>query len=418
MEFGLVGARLGHSFSKQIHESLGYAYKLLEVDEAAFDALMESRAFKGINITIPYKRRALAFCHELDDKAAAIGAVNTVVNRGGRLFGYNTDFDGLAWQLARQGVALEGRVVLLLGNGGTAATARAVATGAGAGQVLTASRRAGPGCLGYTEAAARRDVQILVNTSPVGMFPNLEGLPLAPSLFPRLEALVDVVYNPLATRLVLEARKLGVPAFNGLPMLVAQAVRAGAHFTGKPFREEDIPAIHTRLADGLVNLALIGMPGSGKTTLGRRAAALLGRPFADSDALVEERAGCGIPEIFAAEGEEAFRQMETRALRELAGRTGQVIACGGGVVTRPENLELLRHNSLLVFLHCPAEELVLSGGRPLAKSREELRALERLRLPLYRAAADAQLERQPDAEKGARALAAAFEALVAERFAL
>ena len=416
MEYGLIGSKLGHSYSKIIHERLcGYHYELYPLPtEAEARAFLEARPFRAINVTIPYKRLVMEYCDQIDPRAAAIGAVNTVVNRNGKLYGYNTDYMGFAWLCSSRGVKFEGRTVLILGTGGTHNTAAAVARDAGAARVLTVSRHPDPdkGELSYEEAA-RSGAEIVINTTPAGMYPDVGACLLDVAGMSGLEAVVDVIYNPVRTELLLRAEEAGVPVTAcGLEMLVAQAVYAAEYFLDAPFadREGEIRRGSAALRADILNLSLIGMPSSGKTTLGRALAAALGRPFVDLDEEIVRTDGRSIPEIFAAEGEDGFRARETEQVRRFGKESGLLISCGGGVVKRPENVRALRQNGLVLFVDRPLEALAVGGGRPLSSSPEALRAMEAERRPLYEKAADAVIRNDGTAEDAAaRALQALNE---------
>ena len=395
MEYGLIGSKLGHSYSKIIHEQLcGYHYELHPLPtEAEARAFLEQRAFKAINVTIPYKKLVMEYCDEIDPKAAAIGAVNTVVQRDGKLYGYNTDYMGFAWLCKSRGVDFAGRTVLILGTGGTHNTVSAVARDQGAARVLTVSRRPDPakGELSYEEAA-RSGAQIVVNTTPAGMYPNVGACLLDVAAMPGLEAVVDVVYNPVRTEILLRAQEAGVPVrVCGLEMLVAQAVYAAEYFLDTPFadRAGEIRQITASLRAGILNVSLIGMPSSGKTTLGRALAQKLGRTFVDLDQEIVKAAGCSIPEIFEAEGEDGFRARESEQAARFGKESSLMISCGGGTVKRPENIRALRQNGVILFIDRPLEALTVGGGRPLSSSPEALRVMEAQRRPLYEGAADA-----------------------------
>ena len=395
MEYGLIGSKLGHSYSKIIHEQLcGYHYELHPLPtEAEARAFLEQRDFKAINVTIPYKKLVMEYCDEIDPRAAAIGAVNTVVQRGGKLYGYNTDYMGFAWLCKSRGVDFAGRTVLILGTGGTHNTVSAVARDQGAARVLTVSRHPDPakGELSYEEAA-RSGAQIVVNTTPAGMYPNVGACLLDVAAMPGLEAVVDVVYNPVRTEILLRAEETGVPVTAcGLEMLVAQAVYAAEYFLDTPFpdRAGEIRRITASLRAEILNVSLIGMPSSGKTTLGRALAQKLGRTFVDLDQEIVKAAGCSIPEIFQAEGEEGFRARESEQAARFGKESRLLISCGGGTVKRPENIRALRQNGVILFIDRPLEALTVGGGRPLSSSPEALRAMEAQRRPLYEGAADA-----------------------------
>lgn len=414
MEYGLIGSKLGHSYSKIIHETLcGYRYDLcpLPTEEEA-RAFLTRRAFKAINVTIPYKRLVMGYCSYIDPRAKAIGAVNTVVNRNGLLYGYNTDYLGFAYLADAHGVEFTGRTVLILGTGGTHNTTSAVAKDKGAARVLTVSRHPDPekGELSYAEAV-HSGADIVINTTPAGMYPNVGVCHLDVAAMPGLEAVLDVVYNPDKTELILRAEEAGVPvAVGGLEMLVAQAVYAAEYFLDRKFDDApaEIRAITAQLRKEQLNVALIGMPSCGKTTIGRALADRLGKRFVDLDEEIVRAAGRSIPDLFAAEGEDGFRAREAEQTARFAREGRQVLSCGGGVVKRPENLRALRQNGVVLFIDRPLDALTVGGGRPLSTSAEALKAMEAQRRPLYLAAADAVI---PNETTVADAVAAALEAL-------
>ena len=388
MEYGLLGERLGHSFSPQIHRDLaGYDYQLLPTPPEAVEGLFARRAFQGLNVTIPYKRTVMPLCDEIDPRAAAIGAVNTVVNRNGRLTGYNTDIDGFLYMARRAGVDMTGKKVVILGSGGTSRTARAAAGELGAREIVTVSRH---GEDNYQNLSRHADAQVLVNTTPVGMYPNWGQSPVSLESFPALEGVLDVVYNPLRTALLLQAEERGLPCSCGLPMLVAQAKRAAELFTGQNIDDSRAEAVLHGLRGQLTSIVLIGMPGCGKTTVGRALAGKLGRTFVDLDEEIVRRAGTFIPEIFAREGEAGFRERESALVREFGERTGLVVSTGGGVVTRRENYIPLKQNGLLLHLRRDPAALP-TDGRPLSQATAP-EELWRRRAPLYAAFADGEID--------------------------
>ena len=377
MEYGLLGEKLGHSFSPQIHRALaGYDYVLLPTPPEAVEPLLRGRDFRGLNVTIPYKRTVIPLCDEVEPRAAAIGAVNTIVNRNGRLMGYNTDIDGLIYLARRAGVDMAGRKVVILGSGGTSHTAQAAAKALGAGEIVVISRHA--------------DAQVLINTTPVGMYPNCGQAAVDLSAFPRLTGVLDVVYNPLRTALILAAEERGIPCSGGLPMLVAQAWRAAERFTGEDIPESRVEAVLRELTAAQRNVVLIGMPGCGKTTVGQALARRLGKDFVDVDEEIVREAGCSIPEIFAREGEEGFRRRESQTVRAAGSRTGCVISTGGGVVTWRENRDPLRQNGKIFHLLRDLS-LLPAAGRPISQSTPA-EELWRRRAPLYAAFADAVID--------------------------
>lgn len=384
MEYGLLGETLGHSFSPWIHQALAdYDYRLYPTPRGEVEELFRSRSFRGLNVTIPYKQAVIPLCDQVDPRAAAIGAVNTVVNRNGTLTGYNTDIDGLIYLAKRTGVEMAGKKVVILGSGGTSRTAQAAARELGAAQIVVVSRR---GEDNYTNLSRHRDAGVLINTSPVGMYPDCGAVPASLEDFPALTGVLDVIYNPLRTALLMEAEKRGIPASCGLPMLVAQARRAAELFTDSRIdsrRTEEVLAALTRRVE---NIVLIGMPGCGKSAVGRALARALEKEFVDLDRLIEEEAHKPIPRIFAEEGEAAFRDLESRTVREAGARTGCVLSTGGGVVTRPENYAPLHQNGVIVHIVRPLEKLP-TAGRPVSQSTD-IHTLWRRREPLYRSFAD------------------------------
>ena len=384
MEYGLIGAKLGHSYSKIIHEMLcGYHYDLcpLPTEEEA-RAFLAKRQFKAINVTIPYKKLVMEYCSYIDPRAKSIGAVNTVVNKNGLLYGYNTDYMGFAHLCDAHGVSFAGKTVVILGTGGTHNTTSAVARDKGAAKVLTVSRHPDPekGELSYAEAVSS-GAQIVINTTPAGMYPNVGVCNLDVAAMPDLEAVVDVVYNPDKTELILRAEEAGVPvAVGGLEMLVAQAVYAAEYFLDRKFEDApvEIRRITAALRRDMLNIALIGMPSSGKTTLGRMLAKSLGRTFVDLDEEIVKTDGRSIPDIFAAEGEDGFRTKETAETQRFGKEGRQLISCGGGIVKKPENLRALHQNGIILFIDRPVDALAVGGGSVIdtAKAIAEKLGLE------------------------------------------
>jgi len=386
VDYGLIGAKLGHSHSPRIHRALGgYDYQLRELAEEDLLGFLEEGDFKGINVTIPYKKAVIPYCAVLGEGARRIGCVNTIVRRpDGALWGENTDYYGFCHTAKRAGVDFAGRHVLILGSGGTSLTAFRAAEDLGAASVERVSRS---GALNYENVYERAETEIVVNTTPVGMFPRNGERAVDLGRFPRLRGVVDVVYNPLRTAFLLQAEALGVPAAGGLPMLVAQARRACELFTGESVSEERMEAVLREVAGAVSNVVLIGMPGSGKSSVGAAVARRLGRDFVDADEEIAARAGKSIPEIFAREGEERFRALETEVLSDLGKRSGIVLATGGGAVLFERNLPHLRQNGRIYRITRDVSRLA-TRGRPLSTSPERLREMEREREPFYRRAAD------------------------------
>ena len=360
--YGLLGEKLGHSYSPQLHAQLAsYPYDLYEVAPERLDAFLRMTELAGMNVTIPYKKAVIPYCKALSPAAARIGSVNTLVRRADGWYGDNTDYDGFCY-MARD-FAIAGKKALVLGNGGVSLTVQQALRDLGAREAVVISRR-GPD--NYQNLARHADAQIIANATPVGMYPNNGASPLDLAGFPRLEGVLDLIYNPARTALLLQAERRGIACNGGLGMLVAQAKRAAELFTGRAIADSEIERITRSLAGQMQNIVLIGMPGCGKTTLGKALADRLGRPFYDADAVLEQRTGCSIPEIFRCDGEAAFRALETQTLAELGKGSGAVIATGGGCVTRPENAPLLRQNGRIVWVKRPLDRLPVSG-RPISQ---------------------------------------------------
>ena len=404
--YGLLGRKLGHSWSVPIHKALGCAdYRLIELEPEQLGDFLRREDIGGLNVTIPYKRDVMQFCDVIDPAAETIGSVNTLVRRDGRLYGYNTDIDGFLYMLRRAKISLVGKKVVILGSGGASLTAQAAARQEGAREITVVSRT-GPD--NYENLPQRHaGAEVLVNTTPVGMWPHVEGQPVDLRLLPNISAVADVVYNPGRTNLLLQAEELDRAARHraeadmpeppgsglrrvrytgGLSMLVHQAKRAEELFFGKTIPDGETENIVTRLWQDRTNLVLVGMPGCGKTTVGRALAQLSGKPFVDLDEEIVRRAGRPIPYIFQTEGEEAFRELEARVLAEVCAQSGQVVATGGGAVLRAENRAAMRRAGRVYFLRRSLEELP-TDGRPLSQ-KGGLEEMYRVRKPLYSAAAD------------------------------
>lgn len=384
MECGLLGGKLGHSFSPQIHGALAdYRYTLWEKSPEELDDFLKNGDFTGLNVTIPYKKDVMPYCAELSEQAKKVGAVNTIVRRrDGTLLGHNTDYFGFAYLLKQSGIAVAGKKCLVLGTGGASVTVQTVLREQGAKVVVLS--RSGPENYDHLERHA--DAALIVNATPVGMYPNTSVSPIKLIFFPNLEGVLDLIYNPARTQFLLDAEKLGVPGWNGLSMLVAQAKESAEWFTEKTIPDERIEEIYTRLRRETENLVIIGMPGSGKTTVGRLLAQATGKIFVDVDEEIIRTAGMSISEIFAASGEAGFREIETSVLCKLGKGSGQVIATGGGCVTRPENYPLLHQNGRILRLRRDIGKLP-KDGRPLSLTND-LSEMAAEREPLYAAFAD------------------------------
>lgn len=390
MRCGLLGEHLTHSYSPQIHALLGdYSYELFEVAPEKLGEFLQAGEFDGLNVTIPYKRTVIPYCAELSAAAREMGSVNTLLRRpDGTLYGDNTDLDGFRWLLARGGGIRPGEKALVLGTGGASQTVQAVLRAAGA-EVAVLSRR---GESNYLTLSRHADARLVINATPVGMYPNNGERLIDLSQLPQCRCVLDLIYNPARTRLLLDAAARGIRCENGLSMLVAQAKRAAELFTGRDIPDAACTDILRRMEAQMHNLILVGMPGSGKTTVGSLLAASLGRPFYDADGEIEKKLGCSIPAFFAQRGEAAFRAVETEVLAELGKRSGCVIATGGGCVTRGENYDLLHQNGEIIWLRRSLTELPVEG-RPVSQSRS-LPELYREREPAYRRFADFCVENE------------------------
>jgi len=394
--YGLLGRKLSHSLSPQIHSLLcDYEYKLYPTEPEMLDEFFDSKRLKGFNVTIPYKVEAYNRCAELSETAKKAKSVNTVVRKpDGSLYGDNTDYYGFLYMAQKCGCDFKGKKTLILGNGGASQTVQLVAADEGAGEIVVVSRS---GENNYQNIDRHYDADIIVNTTPVGMYPNNGQRLIDLSKFTKCKKVLDLIYNPARTLLLLDAQKLGIDCINGLTMLVAQAVRAAEIFSGKKIADEKIDKVHNAILNNQKNVAFIGMPGCGKSTITALLSQKIGRPCVDTDAVIEE---CGekIPEIFEKYGQNEFRDREEKAVRAVAKEQGQIIATGGGAILRDANRIALRENSTVIFLNAPLERLA-TGGRPL--SAGGISALEKLhneRLPLYLETADITVEVDPDPE--------------------
>lgn len=410
MEYGCIGERLSHSFSKIIHNEIcDYNYELREIAPDGLDGFLRKADFKAINVTIPYKQAVIPYLDELDEKAEEIGAVNTIVNRGGRLYGYNTDFSGLRALIKYKGIDLNGKKVLVLGSGGTSKTAYSVAIDLNAAEVFRVSRSGGESLITYEQAVRdHSDADVIINTTPCGMFPSIGEQALDISGFKRLSGVVDAVYNPLKSALVVSAEQRGIAAVGGLYMLVSQAIFAAELFTDSKIDASAAERIYRSLLLEKRNMVLIGMPGCGKSTIGRLAAERLGKSFYDIDEEIVKREGMSVSEIFELYGEEKFREAESAVAAELALKQGCVIATGGGTVLNKENTRLLRENGIIIFIDRPLEQLAATADRPLSSNREMLEKRYAERYELYRASADVSVSADGDLNSNFKKVKEAF----------
>lgn len=392
MKYGLIGEHLGHSFSKQIQTRIAeienvkdYDYQLVELDKEEFKEFMEKKDFKGINVTIPYKKDVIPYLDEMDESAKAIGAVNTIINVDGKLKGYNTDFGGFLYMVKAHNVHMEGKKVLIIGNGGACAAVKAVCKHENAKDIVIVSRSANRGAIGYDEMyTSHLDADIVVNTSPVGMFPNIENAPIDVSWFHKLECVLDVVYNPILTRLCFEAQEADIKRVIGLEMLIAQAKYTFEIFENMSFDDSIIDEIKKEMLKDRCNIVLIGMPSAGKTTIGKMLEEKLGKEFFDLDDMIIAKAGKSIPEIFQESGEAGFRAIETEVAIEASKMNNKIIATGGGVVKHKVNMDFLRLNGITIFIDRDIDKLISSDpNRPLSSSKQALQQMYKERYPLY-----------------------------------
>lgn len=404
MIYGCIGEKLSHSFSKEIHAKVAdYDYELCEIKREDLASLFSTADFRAINVTIPYKEEVIPYLHEIDSHALEIGAVNTVVNRDGKLYGYNTDFFGMSALIERCGVSLFGKKVAILGTGGTSRTAAAVARSMGAKDIIRVSRSKRDGTVTYPELYGdHTDTEVIINTTPVGMYPENGGSSCDISHFPRLALCIDAVYNPLRSRFILSAMERGIPAEGGLYMLVAQAVRASEIFLGKAYAPDIIELIYNAILSEKENTVLIGMPASGKSTVGGIISRTTKKELIDTDELIVKKAGVQIKEIFDKIGECGFRDLESEAVAEASKQTSVIIATGGGAILREENVRALKQNGRLFFIDRPLKDLIPTESRPLSSNINDLEKRFYERYPIYTSVCDEKIDADGDAATVAR----------------
>ncbi len=401
MKYGLIGEHLPHSFSKEIHAKIAdYVYELLEIKKEDLDDFMKKKEFTAINVTIPYKKDVIPYLSEIEENAKKIGAVNTIVNRNGKLYGYNTDFFGMRALIQKLGLDFFGQKVVILGTGGTSNTAIAVAEDLGAKDIITVGRTAKNGVITYEELyRSHTDADFIINTTPCGMFPypegneRIAGTPISIHSFPHLKGVVDAVYNPLRTNLVMDAKEKNIPAEGGLYMLTAQAVAASEKFLNTSFDASLNDCIFHEIYKSKENIVLSGMPGSGKSTVGKILASMLNRIFIDTDEEIVRLAGKEITDIFSEIGNEGFRRLESETVRRISSEyQGAVIATGGGVILRDDNVRALKRNGRIYFLNRPLEYIVPTADRPLALDRAALQARFEERYERYLSTCDLEIK--------------------------
>lgn len=391
-KYGLLGAHLEYSYSPEIHSKFGdYQYELIEIPEEKLKEVVNSPEYDGFNVTIPYKRSAITLCDEVSSEALRIGAVNTIVKENGLKKGYNTDYFGFCYMLKRNGIELAGKKCMVLGNGGASAMVQTVMKDQSASEIVVVSRH---GEDNYDNLDRHFDSEIIVNATPVGMYPN-NGVSLVNvDDFPNLSGAVDLIYNPNKTKFILDATTRGIPACGGLSMLVAQAEKSSELFQHRVIDDEEIDAAIYDIRSELLNVVLIGMPGAGKTFLGRRIAEREHRKFIDLDDVIVEREGMSIPEIFRTKGEDYFRNVETEVLRETCKMSGVVIACGGGIVKRKQNYNLAKQNSRIIWVKRDLDKLD-TEGRPISQTKS-VEEIYEARKDLYEAWSDYFIDNNQD----------------------
>lgn len=394
MKYGCIGEHLKHSFSKEIHgEFADYEYEICEIERNDLEKFMKNADFSAINVTIPYKEAVIPYLYEISPVAKKIGSVNTVVNRDGKLFGYNTDFFGMKALIERAKIDVSDKKTAILGTGGTSKTACALAESLGASEVIRVSRREAENSVTYEQLYRdHSDTKIIINCTPVGMFPSPDISAVDLCRLPEIEGVADAVYNPLNTELYKNARARGINASCGLYMLVAQAVRASEIFLDKKYPQSVIDSTYLKIRKSKENIVLTGMPASGKSTVGETVAKKLGRDFIDCDKLIEERAGCKISEIFSRDGEDAFRRIESEIIDEISNKNGLIISTGGGAVLREENIRALTRNGIIFFLDRSLGLLMPTSDRPLSSTAEDMRRRYNERYPIYLMTSDVKID--------------------------
>ncbi len=394
MEYGCIGEHLTHSFSKEIHNALAdYDYVIKELTPEELPLFMTEHNFKAINVTIPYKRDVIPFLHWISPEAKSINAVNTIVNKDGKLYGYNTDFYGMKGLIEREGVSLKGKRVAILGSGGTSNTAFAVAENMGAQSIVKVSRTAKSGYITYDELYSKySDAEIIINTTPCGMYPNIGEAPVDINKLPSAEAVFDAVYNPLRSKLVCDAKKKGIVATGGLYMLVSQAAYAVEKFIDSPVNTDRVEEIFRNLYKDKMNIVLVGMPSCGKTSVGKVLEEKFNKSFIDTDDEIVKTEGRAIPQIFSENGEKYFRNLESEVIFRIASCNTSVISTGGGAILNPDNTDILRENGRVYFINRPLADLITTNDRPLSSNRTDLEKRYKERYSLYVSSADVVID--------------------------
>ena len=398
MKYGLIGEHLTHSFSKEIHEKINsYIYDLCEVSKDEFASFMEKRDFKAINVTIPYKEKVIPYLESIDDAAKFIGAVNTIVNRDGKLYGYNTDFLGLKNLVLINDIDVCNKKVIILGTGGTSKTAHAVMKDLNASEIHFVSRKSSETACSYEDCyKIHNDAQIIINTTPCGMYPNCDDSILDIKKFPNCEAVIDVIYNPLKTSIIRDALSLGIKAVNGLYMLVAQAVYASSIFMNESYDELVIKKIYNEIKSQKQNIVLIGMPSSGKSTIGKKLSEILGKKLVDTDNEIEKIIQMPISNFLTKENENEFRDIEENVIKEVSVKNNLIISTGGGIIKRNKNIWRLKASGIVIFIDRPLNLLEVTNTRPLSNNKLDLEKLYKERYELYNSLCDIKIDNDKD----------------------
>lgn len=394
--YRLLGKDVSHSYSAEIYQYLGYDYGILDLREDKFENFMRNRVFQGLNITMPYKERVIKHLDHLDDVAEEIGVVNTVVKKEGQLWGYNTDYYGLDYLIKKHNINLLNKNILILGTGATSKSAASVFRHHKANKIVKVSRSRGKDSITYDDLQSVLDFDIIINTTPAGMYPNVEEKLIDLSKFNNLQAVIDVIYNPLKTNLIIQAEKLNIKAVGGLEMLVGQAIKSANLFFDEKFKEEKVKEVYQKALSDKLNIVLIGMPTSGKTTIGQKLAKKLNKDFKDVDQIIVEQSKRTIKEMFKQDGEDYFRIKETALIKELSLLNNTVIATGGGSILDKNNIKRLKRNGLIFFIDRAKEKLYAEESRPLTASDEDLDAIFEKRYSLYKKASDFQVKNDKD----------------------
>lgn len=415
MEYGLIGEKLGHSYSKIIHERLldNYEYELHPLAKEEVDAFMKEKAFKAINVTIPYKQTVIPYLDEIEDAALKIGAVNTVVNKKGRLCGYNTDYGGFVYMLKANHIEIQDKKVLVMGNGGASKAVQVALRDLGARQLIIVDIVKAENVHTLEEVYKYHlDVDVIVNTTPVGMYPNCDKVSLDLCKFEKAKACVDVIYNPLHTKFIQEAKKLNKVGVTGLQMLVAQAKYALEHFKNIKIEDSEIERIYQEILVETSNICFIGMPGSGKTTISKKVAEMTNKKWIDIDEEIVKKINMSIAEFFKRYGEDKFREIESQVCEEVSKLSDVVISCGGGIIKKTKNIQYLRYNGVIVLLERDMDLLEYDETRPLSSSKEALLKLYEERKDLYENSKDVKVYNDDTVEEVSKKVIEAYKGIL------